>query len=233
MILAAQLEPLLAGTQCTQCGYPSCAAYAQALATAAAPPTLCRPGGARVATALANALQIPVAAPAQTPAAPQVAWVDETRCIGCTLCLQACPTGAIVGAPKQLHTVLLADCTGCGLCLPPCPVDCIIMQPAPAMHALSKQQPDGALTPAAQAATWQLVQATAARRVQASPRAQHTAATPMALNALPALSPAVAAKAAAARAQAHEKYTQRTTPRLPKLLRPPKPPRRNKGPQHG
>ena len=233
MITAAQLEPLLAGTQCTQCGFPSCAAYADALATRTAPPTLCRPGGARVATALAGALQVPPAPPAQAPAAPQVAWVDEARCIGCTLCLQACPTGAIVGAPKQLHTVWDADCTGCGLCLPPCPVDCISLQPAPAAHPLTKQQADRSLTPAAQATTWQLVKATAARRAQAAPRAQQTVAAPKALDALPTLSPEIAAKVAAARAKAHEKYTQRTTPRLPKLLRPPKPQRCNKGPQNG
>jgi Na+-translocating ferredoxin:NAD+ oxidoreductase subunit B len=233
MLTAAQLEPLLAGTQCTQCGFPSCAAYADALANHAAPPTLCRPGGARVATALASALQLPPAPPAQAPAAPQVAWVDETRCIGCTLCLQACPTGAIVGAPKQLHTVWAADCTGCGLCLPPCPVACITLQAAPAAHMLNQQQADGSLTPAAQAATWQLVHATAARRAQAAPRAQQQLATSKVLDALPTLSPEIAAKAAAARAQAHEKYTQRTVPRLPKLLRPPKPPRRTKGPQHG
>lgn len=233
MVTATQLEPLLAGTQCTQCGYPSCAAYADALANHAAPPTLCRPGGARVAKALASALQVPPAPPAQTPAAPQVAWVDEARCIGCTLCLQACPTGAIVGAPKQLHTVWTADCTGCGLCLPPCPVACLTLQPAPAKHMLTQQQADASLTPAAQTVTWQLVQATAARRAQAAPRTQQAVATVKVLETLPPLSPSVAAKAAAARAQAHEKYTQRTTPRLPKLLRSPKPPSRNQGPLNG
>jgi electron transport complex protein RnfB len=162
-----------------------------------------------------------------------VAWVDEARCIGCTLCLQACPTGAIVGAPKQLHTVWAADCTGCGLCLPPCPVACLTLQPAPAKHMLTQQQADASLTPAAQTVTWQLVQATAARRAQVAPRTQQAVATVKVLETLPPLSPSVAAKAAAARAQAHEKYTQRTTPRLPKLLRSPKSPRRNQGPLNG
>ncbi|MBI1309647.1 MAG: RnfABCDGE type electron transport complex subunit B [Proteobacteria bacterium] len=204
MPTAATLEGLLAGTQCTQCGYPSCAAYAQALESGEKP-TLCRPGGSRVATALAQALNLPPQPPAQAPLPPQVALVDESTCIGCTLCLKACPTGAIVGSNKQLHTVMQSLCTGCGLCLPPCPVDCIVLQPSAANQPLTVQQADGSLTPAASAQTWALVQAHNARRTP-TPRAQkQVTSTPYSppLQHLPA---DVLAKAAAARQKSRAKY---------------------------
>jgi Na+-translocating ferredoxin:NAD+ oxidoreductase subunit B len=61
---------------------------------------------------------------------PTVALIDESRCIGCTLCIEACPVDAIVGAAQLVHTVVEPWCIGCKLWVPPCPIDCIEMVPA-------------------------------------------------------------------------------------------------------
>ncbi len=208
----------LAGTQCTQCGYPSCNAYAQAL-TQGAPTTLCRPGGARVAQALAQALNQPYQPPAQPPLPPQIAFVTEADCIGCTLCLQKCPTAAIVGAPKQLHTVLNDLCTGCNLCVPVCPTQCISLHPAPAEHKLTEQLPNASQTPAAQAATWALVKAAAQRAATPATRTTHTKAqaAPVELN---PLQPNLTAKIAAARHKSATKYAAKGPLKTPKALKP-------------
>ena len=136
--LADRLENALPQTQCTKCGYPDCRAYAQAMATGTVPPNRCPPGGVEGIIRLSKIL---------TPIYPQdafdlhltidpdcgkerprpVAFIDPQKCIGCTLCIQACPVDAIVGASKQMHVVLTEWCTGCDLCIPPCPVDCISM----------------------------------------------------------------------------------------------------------
>ena len=117
-------------TQCTKCGFPSCRAYAEAMALGQANYNQCPPGGAvgvaRLATILARpriALNIEHGNERPRP----VALIDEAQCIGCTLCIQACPVDAIMGAAKQMHTVISALCTGCDLCVAPCPVDCISM----------------------------------------------------------------------------------------------------------
>jgi electron transport complex protein RnfB len=132
--LAARIDALLPQTQCTRCGYSGCAPYAAAIACGEAPINQCPPGGKATIEALARLLNRPVLPlnPSNgVEAPPQVAWIDESRCIGCARCLSPCPVDAIVGAPKYMHTVLADRCTGCELCLPPCPVDCIEMRAAP------------------------------------------------------------------------------------------------------
>ena len=129
----ARIDALLPQTQCTRCGYPGCRPYAQAIASGDAEINQCPPGGSDTIRALASLLGRPFLDlnPANgVEAAPQVAWIDEERCIGCARCLAPCPVDAIVGASKHLHTVIAERCTGCELCLPPCPVDCIEMRPA-------------------------------------------------------------------------------------------------------
>jgi electron transport complex protein RnfB len=130
--LAAQINAALPQTQCTRCGYPDCAAYAQAIAQQAAPINQCPPGGAEGIARLAALTGRPVIAlnPVHGLEVPRaVAVIDEDWCIGCTLCMKACPVDCIVGASKQMHTVIEPDCTGCELCVPACPVDCIRMEP--------------------------------------------------------------------------------------------------------
>jgi electron transport complex protein RnfB len=132
--LAARIDALLPQTQCTRCGFPACRPYADAIAGGEAQINQCPPGGAATIAALADLLQRPALPlnPANGIEAPlQVAWIDESRCIGCARCLPPCPVDAIVGAAKLMHTVLPERCTGCELCLSPCPVDCIVMRPAP------------------------------------------------------------------------------------------------------
>ncbi|WGZ91939.1 MAG: electron transport complex subunit RsxB [Candidatus Thiocaldithrix dubininis] len=129
--LAAQADAILPQSQCGQCGFPGCKPYAEAVAKGEAAINLCIPGGEPVMQSLAELMGVepqPVDAEAVEPE-PLVAVIDENTCIGCTLCIQACPVDAIVGASKRMHTVIASECTGCKLCLPPCPVDCIIMQP--------------------------------------------------------------------------------------------------------
>jgi Na+-translocating ferredoxin:NAD+ oxidoreductase subunit B len=133
--LAARIDALLPQTQCTRCGYPACRPYAEAIASGAAEINQCPPGGSATIAALAALLRRPVQAlnPFNgVESAPRVAWIDETRCIGCARCLAPCPVDAIVGSAKFMHTVLSERCTGCELCLPPCPVDCIELKTGPA-----------------------------------------------------------------------------------------------------
>ena len=137
--LVASIDALLPQTQCTRCGYDGCLPYAEAIAAGSAPINQCPPGGSATIAALAQLLGRPPLAlnPANgVERAPLVAWIDETRCIGCARCLPPCPVDAIVGAAKFLHTVLVDRCTGCELCIAPCPVDCIELRPAPADPAL-------------------------------------------------------------------------------------------------
>jgi electron transport complex protein RnfB len=134
-VLADAIDAELPQTQCRQCGYAGCRPYAEAVARGEAGIDRCPPGGDEGVRALAHVTGLPVvpldrACGAVLPRS--VAVIDEQWCIGCTLCIQACPVDAIVGAAKRMHTVLAADCTGCGLCVPPCPVDCIALPPLPA-----------------------------------------------------------------------------------------------------
>ncbi|MGK8203510.1 electron transport complex subunit RsxB [Burkholderia cenocepacia] len=130
--LADRIEDLLPQTQCTKCGYNGCRPYAEAIAAGDANYNQCPPGGAEGIARLAGLLGKPVIPlnPVNGSEHPRaVAFIDESLCIGCTLCMQACPVDAIVGAPKQMHTIVESLCTGCDLCVPPCPVDCIAMVP--------------------------------------------------------------------------------------------------------
>ncbi|MBV7540336.1 electron transport complex subunit RsxB [Acidovorax sp. sic0104] len=129
--LAARIDAALPQTQCTRCGYPDCAAYAHAIAAGAAAINQCPPGGAEGIARLAEITGQPVVPLSaehglETPRA--VAFIDESWCIGCTLCIKACPTDAIIGSHKKMHTVVEPYCTGCELCIPVCPVDCIQLE---------------------------------------------------------------------------------------------------------
>ena len=129
---AARILAALPQTQCTRCGYPDCAAYAQAIAAGDAGINQCPPGGAEGVARLARLTGLPampLSAAHGVEAPRAVAVIDEAWCIGCTLCIKACPTDAILGANKRMHTVIEPYCTGCELCLPVCPVDCIVMVP--------------------------------------------------------------------------------------------------------
>ena len=131
--LTERIDSLLPQTQCRRCGYAGCRPYAEAIAAGAVDIDRCPPGGSATLEALAALLARP-APPLDTsrgvPGPLRVARIDESACIGCTLCIAACPVDAIIGAQKRMHTVLTSLCSGCELCVAPCPVDCIAMIPA-------------------------------------------------------------------------------------------------------
>ena len=131
--LAERIDALLPQTQCTKCGYPACTPYAEAIARGEAEINQCPPGGdsgIRKLAALLDRKYLPLNPRNGIEQPRRVAVIDEARCIGCTLCIQACPVDAIVGAAKLMHTVVTELCSGCDLCVAPCPVDCIEMLPA-------------------------------------------------------------------------------------------------------
>ena len=130
--IADQIDALLPQTQCGQCSYAGCRPYAEAIANGEAEINRCPPGGEVTMIALAELLgrdPIPLEDEEAAAKPKAVAIIIEKDCIGCTLCIQACPVDAILGAAKQMHTVIEAECTGCELCIPPCPVECIDMVP--------------------------------------------------------------------------------------------------------
>ncbi len=128
--LAQAIDELLPQTQCARCGYPGCRPYAEAIAAGKAGINRCPPGGDVTISALARLTvtkPVPLAAECGSEPVRQVAAIDEDWCIGCTVCIQACPVDAIVGAAKLMHTIVRDECTGCGLCVEPCPMYCISM----------------------------------------------------------------------------------------------------------
>jgi electron transport complex protein RnfB len=126
--LVDQVNDLLPQTQCAQCGYPGCRPYAAAIVDADAAINLCPPGGQDTVRRLAELLgRDPLPPAGAVPAEIKLALIDESLCIGCGHCRNACPVDAIIGAHQFMHTVIVSECTGCELCLPPCPVDCISM----------------------------------------------------------------------------------------------------------
>ena len=131
MTLAQRILEVLPQTQCTRCGYPDCAAYADAIAGGEAAINQCPPGGDegihRLAVVTSQAY-LPLNPDNGVQAPRSVVWIDENWCIGCTLCIDACPVDAIIGTHKRMHTVIEAECTGCELCLPVCPVDCMLLE---------------------------------------------------------------------------------------------------------
>lgn len=130
--VAEKIDAILPQTQCGQCGFVGCRPYAEAITAGEAEINRCPPGGDTVIKSLAELLGVeakPLDADGEAASGPLVAIIDENTCIGCTLCIQACPVDAIIGAAKHMHTIIANECTGCKLCLPPCPVDCIHMVP--------------------------------------------------------------------------------------------------------
>jgi len=127
-----KIDALLPQTQCGQCGFPGCRPYAEAMSRGEVDINRCAPGGESTIVALADLLgrdPKPLDEEVGPHDGPLVAVIDEQLCIGCTLCIQACPVDAILGAAKHMHTVIADECTGCKLCVPPCPVECIHMAP--------------------------------------------------------------------------------------------------------
>jgi len=130
--VVAQIDALLPQTQCGQCTYPGCRPYAEAIAAGEADINQCPPGGDITIQALADLLgrdPKPLNPEHGEHTEKTVVIIDEQVCIGCTLCIQACPVDAILGAAKQMHTIIIDECTGCDLCIPPCPVECIHIVP--------------------------------------------------------------------------------------------------------
>ncbi len=142
-----QIDALLPQTQCGQCTYPGCRPYAEAMAKGEADINQCPPGGEATIIALSDLLDIEIkplnAENGKLKTLPTIVRIDEETCIGCTLCIQACPVDAILGAAKQMHTVIESECTGCDLCIPPCPVDCIhVFEVEPTIRNWTAQLPD-------------------------------------------------------------------------------------------
>ncbi|MDP1653877.1 MAG: RnfABCDGE type electron transport complex subunit B [Rhodocyclaceae bacterium] len=127
----AEIETMMPGSNCGQCGFPGCAGAAAAIAAGEATVTVCPPGGKALATALATKLGITVDLSSMADEGPKIATIAEEICIGCCRCIKECPTDVIVGAAKQIHAVMREACTGCGNCIDRCPTEAVKMEPVP------------------------------------------------------------------------------------------------------
>lgn len=129
--LVQEIEDMLPGSQCGQCGFPGCSPAAEAVAGGQAPITMCPPGGRALAQALADLMGVSADLSDMEDQAPQVAFVNEQLCIGCTKCFKRCPTDALIGANRQIHVVIRDACTGCGKCVDVCPTESLQLRGVP------------------------------------------------------------------------------------------------------
>lgn len=129
--LVEEINSLLPASNCGQCGYPGCSSAAEALVKGDALVTLCPPGGKLLAEQIADRLGVEANLSNMEDKGPLLAFVREETCVGCTRCFKACPTDAIIGAPKMLHTVIPSACTGCGACVDICPTECLVLNEIP------------------------------------------------------------------------------------------------------
>lgn len=210
--LTEQINNLLPQTQCGKCGYPGCKPYAAAIANKEADINHCPPGGEDGIHELADLLGVafkPFGADVVLKP-PAVAVIDENICIGCTLCLQACPVDAISGASKLMHTIIAPLCTGCELCIPPCPVDCIDMMPLP-QTTLTREQRRAAANTARQRYEFRLERLERDKLEKAERLAQKAAAKPSAAPDTQALIQAALERAKAQADVAKPKNTEQLT----------------------
>ncbi|MBI3903608.1 MAG: electron transport complex subunit RsxB [Nitrosomonadales bacterium] len=175
--LTEQINDILPQTQCGKCGYPGCRPYAEAIANKEADINKCPPGGEEGIHELAALLGVPFKSfEAGVVLKPKsVAFIDENICIGCTLCLQACPVDAIAGASKLMHTIIASLCTGCELCVAPCPVDCISMLPL-SQQTVTREEKHAAANAARARYEFRLERMARDKREKAERLAQKTAA---------------------------------------------------------
>lgn len=148
--MAEQIEAMLPASNCGQCGYAGCGQAAEALVKGEALVTLCPPGGRALAEDLSAKLGVTADLSGMEDAGPKLAFVKEATCVGCTRCFKACPTDAIVGAPKMIHTVIPNACTGCGACVDICPTECLELRDIPeTLGSWRWPKPDSAISTAA------------------------------------------------------------------------------------
>lgn len=220
-VLADAIDALLPQTQCRKCGFNGCAPYAEAIAAGRAGIDQCPPGGQRGVDQLAALLRVdsmPLDLAGGTAGISDLALIDELLCIGCTLCIQACPVDAIVGAAGRMHAVMLEECSGCSLCVAPCPVDCITMVPIAALARTHHVMPRPEAALPARVARWRARHDARRRRLAAQGVARKERLAESAASAqLPDLDQAAATQRrsaiAAALARARERRAANAGPR--------------------
>lgn len=177
--LIEQIDAILPQTQCGQCGFSGCLPYATAIAESRADINQCPPGDAAGIQKLAALLGVafkPLNPAHGVPKPKSIAFINEEQCIGCTFCIQACPVDAIIGAAKQIHTVIAEECTGCERCVAPCPVDCISMIPVPSLENQTEEMKQKAVDRARARHQFRLQRLERDKRIQADKFAQKSLA---------------------------------------------------------